>query len=56
MLDLKFIRENADLVKEGIKLKNESVDISKLLPADIQKYSDGTSYPKHGRDFDGRQK
>ena len=34
MLDLKFIRENADLVKEGIKLKNESGDISKLLNLD----------------------
>ena len=27
MLDLKFIRENPDLVKKGIQLKNEKCDM-----------------------------
>jgi seryl-tRNA synthetase len=34
MLDIKFIRENPDLVKEGVRLKNETVDIDDLLAKD----------------------
>jgi seryl-tRNA synthetase len=34
MLDLKFIRENPELVKEGIRLKNEQGDIDHLLDLD----------------------
>jgi seryl-tRNA synthetase len=34
MLDMKFIRENSELVKEGTILKNEKVDIDKLLAED----------------------
>jgi len=37
MLDLKYIRENPDLVKKGIRLKNESVDIDRLLQLDKQR-------------------
>jgi seryl-tRNA synthetase len=37
MIDLKFIRENADLVKEASKNKNEKVDIDKLLDLDEQR-------------------
>lgn len=39
MLDLKFIRENLDLVKEAAKNKNEKVDISKLLDLDKKRRS-----------------
>ncbi len=34
MLDIQFIRDNADLVQEKSKQKNEDVDISKLLSLD----------------------
>ncbi|HDK35284.1 MAG TPA: serine--tRNA ligase, partial [Bacteroidetes bacterium] len=34
MLDLKFIRENPDLVKNAVKNKNEKADIDKLLVLD----------------------
>ncbi len=34
MLDLKFIRENAELVKEAIKNKNEKADIDRILELD----------------------
>ncbi len=34
MLDLKFIRENADKVKNGIQLKGESADVDHLLKLD----------------------
>lgn len=37
MLDLKFIRENRDLVRQAIKNKGESADVDKLLALDIQK-------------------
>ena len=37
MLDLKFIRENPDLVKKGIKLKNEKCDIDILLNLDSER-------------------
>jgi len=36
MLDLKFIRENSDKVKEAVKNKNEKVDIDELLSLDIE--------------------
>ncbi len=34
MLDIKFIRENRDLVKEGIKNKGQNIDIDELLKID----------------------
>ena len=34
MLDLKFLRENIDLVKKAIQLKNESADIDGLIKLD----------------------
>jgi len=34
MLDIKFIRENRDIVKEGIKKKHMEVDIDSLLSVD----------------------
>ena len=34
MLDIKFIRENPDLVKEGIILKNEKGDVDKIIKLD----------------------
>jgi len=34
MLDLKFIRENPDLVKEAVKNKGEKVDVDELLRSD----------------------
>lgn len=37
MLDMKFIRENPELVKEGVRLKNETVDIDDLLRKDEQR-------------------
>ena len=37
MLDLKFIRENPEIVKEGIRLKNEQGDIDHLLNLDRQR-------------------
>jgi seryl-tRNA synthetase len=39
MLDLKFIRENPDLVKKGIRLKNESDEVDALLELDHQRRS-----------------
>lgn len=39
MLDLKFIRENADLVKEAARNKNEKIDIGKLLDLDKKRRS-----------------
>jgi seryl-tRNA synthetase len=37
MLDLKFIRENPDLVKAGIAKKNDASDIDKILSLDSQR-------------------
>ncbi len=34
MLDLKFIRENTDLVKRAVKNKNEAADIDKIIELD----------------------
>ena len=34
MLDMKFIREYTDQVKEGVRLKNETVDIDELVAMD----------------------
>lgn len=34
MLDLKFIRENADIVKNAVKLKNENADIDEIVRSD----------------------
>jgi seryl-tRNA synthetase len=34
MLDIKFIRENKDIIKEGAKKKHIDVDIDKLLTVD----------------------
>jgi len=39
MLDLRFIRENADLVKEAAINKNEKIDIDKLLDLDKKRRS-----------------
>jgi seryl-tRNA synthetase len=36
-MDLKFIRENQDLVREIVHRRNESVDIDKILALDIQR-------------------
>lgn len=36
MLDLKFIRENTDLVKQAVQNKREEVDIDKLIALDSQ--------------------
>ena len=37
MLDIKFIRENAEKVKQVAKYKNRQVDIDKLLKLDVEK-------------------
>jgi seryl-tRNA synthetase len=37
MLDLKFIRENPDIVKDGINLKNEKGDIDKIIELDEER-------------------
>ena len=37
MLDLKFVRENADKVKEAIKNRNGKTEIDQLLNLDAQK-------------------
>ena len=37
MLDLKFVRENADKVKEAIKNRNGKTEIDQLLKLDEQK-------------------
>ena len=37
MLDLKFIRENPDLVKKGIENKNETARVDELLALDTQR-------------------
>lgn len=37
MLDLKFIRENPALVKKGIKNKNETAEIDKILALDAER-------------------
>jgi seryl-tRNA synthetase len=37
MLDIKFIRDNPDLVKKGSLLKNENCDIDRLLNLDAQR-------------------
>ena len=37
MLDIKFIRENAEIVKEAIKNKNESANIDEILNLDKKK-------------------
>ncbi len=39
MLDIKFIRENKDLVREGIKNKNKEVDLDLLLRLDEERRS-----------------
>jgi seryl-tRNA synthetase len=36
-MDLKFIRENPELVREIIKRRNESIDLNKILNLDIQR-------------------
>ena len=36
-MDLKFIRENQDLVREIVRRRNESVDIDKILALDVQR-------------------
>lgn len=36
-MDLKFIRENSDLVKEIIRRRNESVDLAKILNLDTER-------------------
>ncbi|MCF7794473.1 MAG: serine--tRNA ligase [Candidatus Cloacimonetes bacterium] len=37
MLDIKFVRENAELVKEAIQKKNEKADVDKILALDEKK-------------------
>ena len=37
MLDLKFIRENSDLVRQGILKKKESVDLDRILTLDQER-------------------
>lgn len=37
MLDLKFVRENPEIVKEGIELKNEKGDVDKIILKDEQR-------------------
>ncbi len=37
MLDLKFIRENLDLVKEGVKNNLEKVDLDRLISLDSKR-------------------
>ena len=37
MLDLKFIRENLDLVKQGVKNKREKVDLDRLVSLDAKR-------------------
>ncbi len=37
MLDLKFIRGNVELVKQGIKNKNEKADVEKIISMDNQR-------------------
>jgi len=37
MLDIKFIRDHAELVKKGIRLKNEKCDVDRLLELDSQR-------------------
>ncbi|HED36819.1 MAG TPA: serine--tRNA ligase, partial [Ignavibacteria bacterium] len=39
MLDLKFIRENPELVKTGIKNKNENDRVDELLELDKKRRS-----------------
>ncbi len=37
MLDLKYIRENSDLVRKAVENKNESADIDKILKLDLER-------------------
>jgi seryl-tRNA synthetase len=37
MLDVKFIRENTELVKEGIRKKNSKVDLERFLELDDER-------------------
>lgn len=37
MLDVRFIRDNAALVKEAVHNKNEKADIDRILELDAQK-------------------
>jgi len=37
MLDIKFIRENPELVKQGIKNKNDKTNVDEILELDIKK-------------------
>jgi seryl-tRNA synthetase len=37
MLDIKFIRDNADLVKKGSRLKNEKCDVDRILEFDSKR-------------------
>jgi len=39
MLDLKFVRENADLVKEAAEKKNEKIDLGQILDLDKKRRS-----------------
>ena len=39
MLDLKFIRENADIVKKSIKARDIDVDVDGLLELDTRRRS-----------------
>lgn len=39
MLDIHFIRDNADAVKKAVQNKNQDVDIDRLLALDLQKQS-----------------
>ena len=48
MIDIKFIRNNPDLVREAIKNKNEKADINALLAID-------ESRRKLQYDFDNRR-
>ncbi len=37
MLDLKFIRENPDMIKQGVQLKGETCDIDQLISLDSER-------------------
>ena len=37
MLDIKFIRENIDIVKSGAKKKNIEIDLDELLKIDDER-------------------
>src|SRR3989338_7754752 len=65
MLDIKFIRENPDVVKQAAKNKNNSVDIDRVLELDerrrkLQGDIDGLNHRKKefamARDIEGGKK